>query len=189
MPINNFIRFAEVVTVKEDKRVISVTVRPTIADCTGAIYFTDLQLQEGGMVTGYTKETQTMMGSGDQPEHWFNGVVRTGATVVIPNLGETSAPLDVACYPLQSMDEASISISQGAGAHRATFLEAANAGDEFVLQATKRKCQRNGKDTRKDGFFQYTAAQDSKHPVTLLEKRSARLLLTYRETKGGEPNP
>jgi len=39
-----FIRLAEVVNKKQDKRVVSVTVVPTITDCSGTIYFTDLQL-------------------------------------------------------------------------------------------------------------------------------------------------
>lgn len=39
MVIDNFIRFAEVIKPKEDKRVVSVTISPLIADCTGEIYF------------------------------------------------------------------------------------------------------------------------------------------------------
>lgn len=189
MPIDNFMRFSEVVTVKQDKRVVSVTVKPTISDCTGTIYYTDLQLQEGAVVTGYAPNTQGMMDSGEQQEHWFNGIVRTGATVIIPNLGETSAPLDYAIYPLQGMQAASVSVSQGQGAHRAVFLAEARPGDEFALLATERKCLRNGSPAEKDGFFQYSAAQDSKHPVVLQEKCSARMLLTYRETKEGTVRP
>lgn len=181
-------RFSEVVKVKEDKRVASVAIRPTIADCTGVIYFTDLQLQEGGVVTGYAPHTRGMMAAG-QAEHWFNAIVRTGATLIIPNLGETSAPLDVSLYPLQAMEAASLSVAQGAGSHRATFLEAASPGDDFSLLASSRQCLQNGSPTEKEGFYQYTAAQDSKHPVALKEKCSARVLLTYRETKEGEVRP
>ncbi|MDL2318562.1 hypothetical protein LJC74_05750 [Eubacteriales bacterium OttesenSCG-928-A19] len=188
LPIDNFIRFAEIVKVKEDKHVVGVAVQPTLADCTGTIYFTDLQLQEGGVITGYAPSTQGMIASG-QTEHWFNAIVRTGATLIIPNLGETSAPLDVSLYPLQSMEAASVSIAQGAGSNRATFLAAASPGDELSLLATTRQCLRNGSPTDKDGFFQYSAAQDSKHPVTLQKKSSARVLLTYRETAEGEVRP
>ena len=39
-----FIRLAEVINRKQDMRVVSVTVKPTITDCSGTIYFTDLQL-------------------------------------------------------------------------------------------------------------------------------------------------
>ena len=42
-----FVRLAEVVNKKKDMRIVSVTVVPTIADCSGRIWFTDLQLQEG----------------------------------------------------------------------------------------------------------------------------------------------
>ena len=41
-----FVRLAEVINRKQDMRVVSVTVKPTIADCSGTIYFTDLMLQE-----------------------------------------------------------------------------------------------------------------------------------------------
>lgn len=54
MQINNFIRFSESIKTREDMHVVSVTIRPLIADCTGNIYFTDLQLQEGSRLTGYT---------------------------------------------------------------------------------------------------------------------------------------
>ena len=42
-----FIRLAEVINRKQEQRVVSVTVKPTITDCSGTIYFTDLMLQEG----------------------------------------------------------------------------------------------------------------------------------------------
>lgn len=54
MLTNNFIRFSESIKTREDMRIVSVTIRPLIADCTGVIYFTDLQLQEGSRLTGYT---------------------------------------------------------------------------------------------------------------------------------------
>lgn len=53
-----FIRLAEVINRKQDMRVVSVTVKPTITDCSGTIYFTDLQLQEGAALTGYTPHTR-----------------------------------------------------------------------------------------------------------------------------------
>ncbi len=131
----NFIRFAETVKVKQEKRIVSVTLRPLIADCTGTIYFTDLQLQEGRKLTGYTEHTETMLRNSQNPVRFHNGVVRSGETVIIFNLGETSAGLDCYVYPIQGMVAGSISLSQGAGVHKAVFLPAANAGDEFALFA------------------------------------------------------
>ena len=43
----NFIRFMETIKIKEDKRVVSVTLRPLITDCTGVIYFTDISTSGG----------------------------------------------------------------------------------------------------------------------------------------------
>ena len=42
-----FTRFTETITKKQDKRVVNITVKPTVIDCTGSVWFTDLMLQEG----------------------------------------------------------------------------------------------------------------------------------------------
>lgn len=197
----NFIRFTETIKVKEEKRIVSVTLRPLIADCTGTIYFTDLQLQEGDRLTGYTPHTTTMLRNSSNPVRYHNGVVRSGDTVIIFNLsgispgaahlddGGTSTGLDCYIYPIQSMEAGSISLSQGAGSHKATFLAAANAGDEFALKASTRQCLKNGVPTTKDGFYQYTAACDSKHQVKLEDRKSARVYFEYREMLKGEERP
>ena len=189
MRINNFIRFAEPIKVKAEKRVVSITVRPLIADCTGSIYFTDIQLQEGDKLTGYTPHTSTMLKNSPNPPRFHNGVVRTGETIIIFNLGETSSGLDCYIYPIQAMAAGSISLSQGAGSHKAVFRTAANAADELSLKASTRQCLRNGSPTQKNGFYQYTTAQDSKHQVILEERKSARVYFEYKEMLEGEPRP
>jgi len=189
MIINNFIRFSESIKAKEEKRVVSVTARPSITDCSGEVYFTDLQLQEGDRLSGYTPHTETMLRNSPNPVHHHNGVVRSGDTIIIFNLGETSTALDCYIYPIQSMEAGSISLSQGAGSHKAAFLSAVNAGDEFALKASTRQCLRNGSPTAKNGFYQYTAASDSKHQVQLEESKSARVYFEYKEMMEGEPRP
>ena len=42
---------------KQDMRVVSVTVKPTLTNCSGTIWFTDLMLQEGPALTGYVPHT------------------------------------------------------------------------------------------------------------------------------------
>ena len=189
MAINNFIRFTESIKTREDMRVVSITIRPLIADCTGAVYFTDLQLQEGDRLTGYTPHITTMLRNSSNPPRHHNGVVRTGDTVVIFNLGETSSGLDCYIYPIQAMQAGSISLSQGAGSHKVTFLSAVNAGDELALLASERLCLKNGSPTQKHGFYQYTAACDSKHQVKLEDRKSARVYFEYKEMLEGEPHP
>ncbi len=78
-----FVRLAEVVNKKKDMRIVSVTVIPTIADCSGRIWFTDLQLQEGSALSGYAPHTEVCLqkcreNGGIKPPVWFNGVVRDG---------------------------------------------------------------------------------------------------------------
>lgn len=89
MRISNFIRFMEAIKVKEDMRVVSVTVRPIMKDCTGSIYFTDMQLQENSSITGYVQHTTKALRHNGQGHH-HNGIVRSGDTLVIPTEGETS---------------------------------------------------------------------------------------------------
>ena len=183
----DFIRFTESIKVKEEKRVVSVTIRPLIAECTGVIYFTDLQVQEGNLTTGYTPHTTTMLRKSSNPVRYHNGIVRSDETIIIFNLGETSSGLDCYIYPIQTMEAGSISLSQGAGSHHAQFLAAVNAGDEFVLKASTRETLRNGNPIPKHGFYQYTSASDSKHQVKVEERKSARVYFEYMEMLEGEP--
>jgi len=185
----NFIRFTETVKIKSEKRVVSVTVRPQIADCTGTILFTDIQLQEGGKLTGYTKHTETMLCNSINAPRYQNGVVRGGATLVLFNTGETSAALDVYIYPKQPMTAGSVQISQGMGSHLCRFMSSVSAGDKLALKASTRQCLKNESPTPKDGFYQYTAAYDSKHQVKLDDRISARVYMEYTEMMEGEPSP
>lgn len=185
-----FTRFAETLTCKEDARVVGVTVKPVVSDCTGRIWFTDLMAQEGDKLTGYVAHTETLMEKYREngeivPPGFYNALVRSSGTVVVFNLGQTSAGLDIKVYPVQAMEAGSIELSLGAGAHKAKFLSAANAGDEFALLASDRAYLRNGAPTRKDGFFQYSAAGDSKHPVTVEKGKSARLYIEFQEMQDG----
>ncbi len=54
----SFTRFAETIHCKEEKRVVSITVELLLEDCTGTVYFTDIQAQEGDRLTGYTINTE-----------------------------------------------------------------------------------------------------------------------------------
>lgn len=180
-----FIRLAEVINKKQDMRVVSITVKPTITDCSGTIWFTDLMLQEGPALTGYTPHTESRLQEGSKV--WFNGVVRSAETVVLFNLGETSGGLDVHIYPKSDMAAGSVQLSQGAGGQRVRFPNALKAEDDLALLASVRECTRNGVTELKEGFYQYSAAWDSKHQVTLEDGKSARVLFELQEmTDGGE---
>ena len=185
-----FTRFSETILTKQDQRVVSITVKPMISDCTGRIYFTDLMVQEGDRLTGYVINTETILQKYREdgsivPPRFYNGVVRSGETVVLFNLGSDTAGLDCYLYPVQDMAAGSISVALGAGAHKVAFPAAVSAGDELALLASSRKCLLNGSPAEKRGFFQYTAAGDSKHPVTVEEHKSARLLFEFQEMQEG----
>jgi len=185
-----FTRFSETLLTKKEQRVVSVTVKPLISDCTGTIYFTDLMVQEGDRLTGYVIHTETLLEKYREsgvivPPRFYNGVVRSAETVVLFNLGSTTAGLDAHIYPVQDMAAGSVSLALGAGAHKAAFPQAVRAGDDLALLASSRECLQNGKPAAKHGFFQYTAVGDSKHPVTLEAHKSARLYFEFQEMQEG----
>lgn len=185
-----FTRFTETIHCKEDKRVVSVTVNLLLDDCTGTVYFTDIQAQEGNHLTGYTTNTESMLQKYREnetivPVRFYNGVVRSGATIILFNLGSTSTGLDCYIYPNQNMAAGSIQLSQGAGAHKVKFKEAVSSGDTFSLLASTRQCLKNGSPTEKEGFFQYTASGDSKHVIKLEDRKSARVLFEFQEMQEG----
>ena len=180
-----FVRLAEVVNKKKDMRIVSVTVIPTISDCSGRIWFTDLQLQEGSALSGYAPHTEICLKKSGNAPVWFNGVVRSEETVVLFNMGKTSAPLDIHIYPKSDMAAGTVRLAQGVGGQRAVFPEAVKAEDDIALLATTRESTKNGAPAKKEGFYQYSAAWDSKHKVTLESGKTARLLFTMQEMQEG----
>lgn len=112
---------------------------------------------------------------------WFNGIVRSEEAVILLNLGGTSAGLDIHLYPKQYMEGGSVTLAQGVGGQKATFPNAMNAGDDVALLASTRECTRNGAKETKDGFYQYSAAWDSKHIVSLPQGKSAHFYIRCRK--------
>lgn len=179
-----FIRLAEVINKKQDMRVVSITVKPTLTNCSGTIWFTDLMLQEGPALTGYVPHTESRLKKDSKV--WFNGVVRSKETVIICNVGNTSGGLDVHIYPKSDMAAGSVQLAQSVGGQRVVFPNALAAEDDLALLASVRECTKNGVIEPKEGFYQYSAAWDSKHKVTLEDGKSARVLFELQPmTDGG----
>ena len=57
--------------------------------------------------------------------------------------------------------------------------------DGVALLAPTRECTRNDVKETKDGFYQYSAAWDSKHIVSLPQGKSAQLLYSTQEMDDG----
>ncbi len=72
---------------------------------------------------------------------WFNGVVRGEETVILFNLGETSAGLDVHLYPKSDMEGGSVKLAQGVGGQIAVFPNAMNAEDAGIHTGMHQKRQ------------------------------------------------
>ena len=77
-----------------------------------------------------------------------------------------------------------ISPNGSAGGCFPTYALAAE--DDLALLASVRECTKNGIPEPKEGFYQYSAAWDSKHKVTLEDGKSARVLFELQQmTNGG----
>lgn len=187
----NFIRLTEVVKKADTKRVVSITVKPVLDDMTGMIWMTDFQLQEGSELTGYIPHTKTMLKKLTENDTvkapvWFNGVIRSKETVILFNLGNTSAGLDLYISPVSDIAAGTVTISQGRGGQRVHFPQAMSAQDNIALLSTSRECTKNGLPFKKEGFYQYSAAWDSKHNIELEDKKSVRVLFELQEMEDGE---
>jgi hypothetical protein len=134
--MNIFIRFAETIKLKADKRVVSVTVTPTITDCTGTIYFTDIQFQEGEKLTATSRTPERCSFIPATPHATKRRGQGRRNSRTVQHGRNHSAGLDVYIYPKQLMAAGSIEVSQGMGSHKCTFTAAASAGDEFALKAS-----------------------------------------------------
>lgn len=182
----NFNRISKTVEKSPDKRVVSITVSPVVINCSGRIWFTDLCLQEGSVLSGYHPNPEIFLKKYREngvikPPVWFNGVVRSEETVVLFNLGKTSAPLDIHIYPTANMSACSIALCQGVGGQRVKFPNTIEKDTDLALLAEARMCTKDGEPEEKEGFYQYSAAWDSKHTVTLEDKKSARVLFSMQE--------
>lgn len=181
-----FIRLAETVNKKKSDRVAGITLTLKISNCIGSIWFTDIMLQEGKVLTGYSPKTETFLKKSANGEVWFNGVIRSENTIILPNLGSTSAGLDVKIMPKTTLAKGTLALAQGAGGQKVKFPNQIKKGDELALLSSKRKCTKNGAAEPKEGFYQYTAAWDSKHVVSIPNGKCVQALFSFTETDGGD---
>lgn len=193
MSLSTFSRFSECVNKKEDKKVVSVTVAPTLSDCSGAFYITDIQLQEGPLRTGYAPHTEGYLAvyeedGEDKDPIWYNGVIRGEQTVVIPNRGDLPGYMDIHLYPTSDMEESDIEIAHGYGGQKASFPYAVPKDSDLALLGSTRECTLDGEEVEKVGFYSYSAAYDTKHRITIPDGAGAVLLFTIQEMTNGEDN-
>lgn len=96
--MNRFLRY--LAKIEPKKPVQSIQVQLLARDFTGTIHATDIQLQGGGMLTGWAPNTEEMLarardsnGNIVPPKH-FNALIRGSNMVIIPNTGGITATVD-----------------------------------------------------------------------------------------------
>lgn len=142
-------------------------------------------LQEEPALTGYTPHTKKCLAESENDPVWFNGIVCSEETVILLNLGGTSAGLDIHVYPKQALAAGEMQLAQSVGGQRASFPFAVATDDDVAILASTQECTHNGNPAVKEGFYQYSAAWDSKHRVTLPLEKTARLLFSMQEMDDG----
>ncbi len=181
----DFMHLTKKIERQEDKRVKSITIKPTISDCNGEFYITDMQLQEDDKPTGYTIETEMLSKKTDGfnavPPIFFNGIVRDSAVIIYPNTGTETTGLDCYIYPQQYIGGGNISISHVNGAQKVTFTESVKAGEEIAFLASSRRCMKDRKPFKKDGYYQYSAAGDNRHIIHVGAGKRVNIIVELQE--------
>jgi hypothetical protein len=176
-----FIRFSEALKLREkEKRVASATLTVTASDATGTVLVTDVMLQKGSYVSGYTPDTAEFT-TPSQASHHFNGVFRGRAAFVVPGSGSFPTALDITVQPKQATS--AVKAAMGVGSHRASFGGGAAKDDVLQLKASTREALKNGQPAEKRGFFSYIAVWDDHHIVEVDDRKGANVLFEFTETE------
>ena len=65
------------------------------------------------------------------------------------------------------------------------FPNSVKVEDDVALLASARECTKSRAPSNKEGFYQYSAAWDSKHIVSLPQGKSAQFLYSMQEMDDG----
>lgn len=189
----------------EGKRVASIRVDGVMSDAAGSFLFTDVMLQEGKHLTGYSQNTKEMLqklrenGAPAQPKH-YNAVVRGAKTLIVPNRGAYWAVEPGAVIVPTALDfhlRAKENLSKGIalGQDRLTrlfyFSQVLASNQELEIIGTDRQVLQSGSSVQFKGRFLYAAWGNPRFPVTLLgldagqaaprPEPSARVLIELQE--------
>jgi len=198
---------------EEGKRVASIRAQAVMSDAAGSFSFTDVMLQEGKHLTGYSQNSKEMLqklrenASPAQPKH-YNAVVRGAKTLIVPNRGSYWAVEPGAVIVPTALDfrlRAKENLSKGItlGQDRLTrlfyFPQVLANNQELELIGTERQVLQNGSPVQFKGRFLYAAWGNPRFPVALLgldegqaalrPEPSARVLVELQEwqlSEGGK---
>ena len=167
---------------EEGRRVASIRAQAVISDAAGSFLFTDVMLQEGKHLTGYSQNTKELLqklrenGSPAQPKH-YNAVVRGAKTLIVPNRGfywavEPGAVIVPTALDFRLMAKDNLSKGIALGQDRLTrlfyFPQALASNQELAVIGTERQVLQNGIPVHFKGRFLYAAWGNPRFPVTLL---------------------
>jgi len=198
---------------EKEKRVASIRVDALMSDAAGSFSFTDVMLQEGRHLTGYTQNTKEMLqklrenGSPAQPKH-YNAVVRGAKTLIVPNRGaywavELGAVIVPTALDFRIRAKENLSRGIALGQNRLTrlfyFPGELASNQELEVIGTDRQVLQNSSPVQFKGRFLYAAWGNPRFPVTLLgldagqtaprPEPSARMIIELQEwqlSEGGK---
>ena len=184
-------RYFTTITAAEGKKVVGLDLKLVGEDFTGEIWFTDNMVQGGEFITGHVPHTMEMhkrrrLRDDIAPPPYFNAVVRSNKTIVVPNLGEVTSAFDVNLEMVERVPKGTLSVRHGYDTRKFIIDETLSAGDEYKIEASTSTAYLNGQPTDKyDGAFLQVAAGDSKFQIQQEKGSSVKILAEFVEWDRG----
>lgn len=193
MPNSDFKRyFGEVELEQEGKRVDKLELTLLGNDFTGDIWFTDLMLQEGTMLTGHVPNTQEMhLRLRDReiiaPKVYFNAIIRSKQTLIVPNMGTITSAVDFTMTALERMPADTVEFQHGYGTRSFKIEDTLSKDDVYKMHASTRTASINDVPTTNyTGVFHQVPAGDAMFRLDVGKSNSVQLLVEFEEWVEGE---
>lgn len=185
---NRYMRYFGRIEKSLVKRISKITIKLAARDCAGTIKATDIQLQDGKLLTGWAPAAQDMLarhrtnGEIEPPKH-FNALVRGSAIVLIPNRGNATTGLDWETS-IQKNTTGPFTLSSYYETRIFKYTGTLVRGDDIEVDAASHTVLKNNQPANP---AQYIGAQmtcpsgDARYRVAMNERDAARFVFRITE--------
>ncbi|AEE95279.1 hypothetical protein [Mahella australiensis] len=185
---NRYMRYLGRIEKSAVKRISRLIVKLVARDFEGVVKTTDIQVQDGKLLTGWVPASQDMLerrrtnGVIEPPKH-FNALVRGSAIVLIPNRGSATTGLDWEAS-IQKNTTGFFTLSSYYETRTFKYTGTLARGDEVEVNAASHIVLKNGQPANS---AEYVGAQmtcpagDARYRVTMNERDAARFVFRITE--------
>ncbi|AEE98019.1 hypothetical protein [Mahella australiensis] len=186
---SQYLRYVSKINKDLGKQVNKLTVKLVAKDFTGTVRATDVQLQEGKLLTGWAPAASDMLkrrrdssGNAEPPKH-FNALIRGSVIVLVPNRGTVTTGLDwEASIQKNTTGPFMLEIYYRTRAFR--YAGALHRGDTVTVDAATHTVKKNGQPA---DHSEYAGAQmtcpagDAMYRITMTGRDTARFVFQITE--------